>query len=72
MTTGSGGLGARPSLSLPCGPSGVAREEIAALPGISRHNANRCLKPLEGEGLLKLEFGGVSIIDLEYLPGCGE
>ena len=50
----------------------LSREEIGALPGIFRQNANRCLKRLEGEGLLKLEYGEVTIIDLEQLPGSGE
>jgi CRP/FNR family cyclic AMP-dependent transcriptional regulator len=50
----------------------VTQEEIGALTGISRQNANQCLKRLEKEGLLRLEYGGVTIIDLDRLRGYGE
>ncbi len=50
----------------------VTQEEIGALTGISRQNANQCLKRLEKEGLLRLEYGGVTIIDLERLRSYGE
>jgi CRP/FNR family transcriptional regulator, cyclic AMP receptor protein len=33
----------------------ITREEIGALSGISRQNANQCLKRLERDGLLRLE-----------------
>jgi Mn-dependent DtxR family transcriptional regulator len=42
------------------------------LSGISRQNANQCLKRLEKEGLLRLEYGGVTILDLERLRRYGE
>jgi CRP/FNR family transcriptional regulator, cyclic AMP receptor protein len=50
----------------------ITQEEIGALCGISRQNANQCLKRLEKEGLLRLEYGGVAIIDLDRLRGYGE
>jgi CRP-like cAMP-binding protein len=50
----------------------ITQEEIGALSGISRQNANQCLKRLEKEGLLRLEYGGVTIIDLDRLRGYGE
>ena len=50
----------------------VTQEEIGALTGISRQNANQCLKRLEREGLLRLEYGGVTIIDLERLRSYGD
>ena len=50
----------------------ITQEEIGALSGISRQNANQCLKRLEKEGLLRLEYGGVTIIDLERLRSYGE
>jgi CRP-like cAMP-binding protein len=50
----------------------VTQEEIGALTGISRQNANQCLKKLEKQGLLKLEYGGVTILDLERLRHYGE
>jgi CRP-like cAMP-binding protein len=50
----------------------ITQEEIGALSGISRQNANQCLKRLEKQGLLRLEYGGVTIIDLERLRHYGE
>ncbi len=50
----------------------ITQEEIGALSGISRQNANQCLKQLEKEGLLRLEYGGVTILDLERLRRYGE
>ena len=45
----------------------ITQEEIGALSGISRQSANQCLKTLEKEGLLRLEYGGITIIDLDRL-----
>jgi CRP/FNR family transcriptional regulator, cyclic AMP receptor protein len=50
----------------------ITQEEIGALSGISRQNANQCLKRLEKGGLLRLEYGGVTIIDLDSLRSYGE
>jgi CRP/FNR family transcriptional regulator, cyclic AMP receptor protein len=50
----------------------ITQEEIGALSGISRQNANQCLKKLEKEGLLRLEYGGVTVVDLERLRSYGE
>ena len=50
----------------------ITQEEIGALSGISRQNANQCLKRLEKDGLLRLEYGGVTIIDLDSLRGYGD
>jgi CRP/FNR family cyclic AMP-dependent transcriptional regulator len=50
----------------------ITQEEIGALSGISRQNANQCLKRLEKEGLLRLEYGDVTIIDLDRLRRYGE
>ena len=50
----------------------ITQEEIGALSGISRQNANQCLKRLEKEGLLRLEYGGVTILDLDRLRSYGE
>jgi CRP-like cAMP-binding protein len=50
----------------------ITQEEIGALSGISRQNANQCLNRLENEGLLRLEYGGVTILDLERLRYYGE
>jgi CRP/FNR family cyclic AMP-dependent transcriptional regulator len=50
----------------------ITQEEIGALSGISRQNANQCLKRLEKDGLLRLEYGGVTVVDLERLRNYGE
>jgi CRP/FNR family transcriptional regulator, cyclic AMP receptor protein len=50
----------------------ITQEEIGALSGISRQNANQCLKRLEKEGLLRLEYGGVTVVDLEGLRSYGD
>jgi CRP/FNR family transcriptional regulator, cyclic AMP receptor protein len=50
----------------------ITQEEIGALTGISRQNANQCLKKLEKQGLLRLEYGGLTIVDLDRLRGYGE
>jgi len=50
----------------------ITQEEIGALSGISRQNANQCLKRLEKEGLLRLEYGGVTVIELERLRHHGD
>jgi len=50
----------------------ITQEEMGALSGISRQNANRCLQTLEKQGLLRLEYGGVTVVDLEQLRSYGE
>src|SRR3954452_12630060 len=50
----------------------ITQEEIGALSGMSRQHANQCLKGLEKEGLLRLEYGGVTIVDLDRLRGYGD
>ena len=50
----------------------ITQEEIGALSGISRQNANQCLKRLEKDRLFRLEYGGVTVIDLERLCNYGE
>jgi CRP/FNR family transcriptional regulator, cyclic AMP receptor protein len=39
---------------------------------MSRQNANQCLNRLEKEGLLRLEYGGVTIVEIERLRYYGE
>ena len=50
----------------------ITQEEIGALSGMSRQNANRALNRLEKEGLLRLEYGGVTILNVERLRGYGD
>jgi CRP-like cAMP-binding protein len=45
----------------------ISQEEIGYLAGASRQRVNGSLKVLEERGLLKLEYGGVTVLDLEGL-----
>ena len=45
----------------------ITQEEIEALSGLLRQNANQCLKTLERAGLLRLEYGGITVLDLDGL-----
>ena len=56
------------------GPGSLLRCNIPVAEGQAVHHreANQCLKKLEKEGLLRLEYGGVTIVDLERLRSYGE
>lgn len=45
----------------------ISQEEIGYLSGASRQRANQALQLLEKEGLLKVDYGGIQILDLEGL-----
>ena len=47
----------------------ISQEEIGYLCSTSRQRANQALQLLEREGLLRLEYGGVTILDVEGLRG---
>lgn len=49
----------------------ITQEELGLLSGISRQGTNQCLKTLEKEGLLRVEYGGITIVDLERLRQYG-
>jgi CRP/FNR family transcriptional regulator, cyclic AMP receptor protein len=50
----------------------ISQEEIGYLTGVSRQRVNQALQVLEREGLLKTEYGGVSVLDLHRLQRFGE
>jgi CRP-like cAMP-binding protein len=50
----------------------IKQAEVGALSGISRENTNRCLNRLEQEGLLRLEYGGITVLDVDRLRHYGE
>jgi CRP/FNR family cyclic AMP-dependent transcriptional regulator len=50
----------------------ISQEEIGSLSGVSRQAANQSLKTLEGKGLLRIEHGGITVIDLAGLSRFGE
>ncbi|QSI76920.1 MULTISPECIES: Crp/Fnr family transcriptional regulator [Niveibacterium] len=49
----------------------ISQEEIGYLAGVSRQRVNQALKVLEQAGLLHVEYGGLTIKDLEGLRRFG-
>jgi CRP-like cAMP-binding protein len=49
----------------------ISQEEIGQLAGVSRQRVNRSLKLLEDAGFLRIEYGGITILDLEGLRRFG-
>lgn len=45
----------------------ISQEEIGQLVGLSRQRVNQALKRLEEAGLLRIEYGGVTVLDLDGL-----
>ena len=45
----------------------ISQEEIAQLAGLSRQRANQALQRLEQAGLLRIEYGGITVTDLAGL-----
>ena len=65
-----------PGCSIPCSTPtraqlAISQEEFGSLAGISRQMANTSLKLLESKGLLRVEHGGITAIDLERLSRYG-
>ena len=50
----------------------ISQEELGYLAGVSRQRANQALKVLEDAGLVKSEYGGIDVIDLEGLRSFGD
>jgi CRP/FNR family cyclic AMP-dependent transcriptional regulator len=49
----------------------ISQEEIGYLSGVSRQRVNQALQVLEKSGLLKVDYGGVRILDLQGLRDFG-
>ena len=45
----------------------LSQEEIGLLSGVSRQRTNEALHELERPGLLRVKFGGVTVLDLSGL-----
>lgn len=45
----------------------ISQEELGYLAGLSRQRVNQSLKQLENAGLLRIEYGGITVLDLEGL-----
>jgi CRP/FNR family cyclic AMP-dependent transcriptional regulator len=50
----------------------ITQEEIGMLSGLSRQVANKSLKVLEGQGLVRVEHGGITVLELDRLSRYGE
>ena len=49
----------------------ISQEEIGYLAGLSRQRANQALKALEKAGLVRVEYGGITVLDLAGLRSFG-
>ncbi|MEO8103625.1 MAG: Crp/Fnr family transcriptional regulator [Betaproteobacteria bacterium] len=49
----------------------ISQEEIGFLSGVSRQRVNQALQVLEKAGMLRVEYGGVTVLDLQGLQGFG-
>lgn len=50
----------------------ISQEEIGLLAGISRQRANQALKVLEQQGLVRVDYGEIEVLDLDGLRQYGE
>ena len=50
----------------------ISQEEIGLLAGISRQRVNQALRKLEDAGLLQIDYGSITILDLPGLRCFGE
>jgi CRP-like cAMP-binding protein len=49
----------------------ISQEEIGFLAGVSRQRVNQALQVLEKAGVLRIDYGGVTVVDLPGLQGFG-
>ena len=50
----------------------ISQEDLGYLAGVSRQRANQALKVLEDAGLVRSEYGGINVLDLEGLRSFGD
>lgn len=50
----------------------ISQEELGYLAGVSRQRANQGLKVLEDAGLVKSEYGGIHVLNLDGLRSFGD
>ncbi|MFZ2987327.1 Crp/Fnr family transcriptional regulator [Ideonella sp.] len=49
----------------------ITQQELAYLVGLSRQRVNAALKVLQAGGLIRIEYGGLRVLDLQGLRGYG-
>ena len=47
----------------------ITQQEMAYLVGLSRQRVNESLRTLEGQGMIRVEYGGLRVLDLAALRG---
>ena len=51
----------------------ITQQELGYLVGLSRQRVNEALRSLQAQGLIRIEYGGVRVLDLpglrRYVPG---
>ncbi|MBX3619299.1 MAG: Crp/Fnr family transcriptional regulator [Rhizobacter sp.] len=47
----------------------LPQEQLALMLGVSRQTANKALRALEAQGVLKLRYGAIEVVDLPRLAG---
>lgn len=50
----------------------ISQEELGQLVGLSRQRVNQALKCLEAEGMLRVDYGGITVLDVDRLRRYGE
>ena len=50
----------------------ISQGELGLLCGMSRQVTNKCLKVLESKDLLRVEHGGITVLELARLVRYGE
>jgi DNA-binding GntR family transcriptional regulator len=48
----------------------ITQQELGYLIGLSRQRTNEALNSLQDKGLIRIEYGGVRVLDLERLRGA--
>ena len=49
----------------------ITQQELGYLVGLSRQRVNEALRVLQAEALIRVEYGGLRVLDLERLRGFG-
>jgi DNA-binding GntR family transcriptional regulator len=49
----------------------ITQQELGYLVGLSRQRVNEALRALQASALIRVEYGGVRVLDLERLRGFG-
>ena len=49
----------------------ITQQELGYLVGLSRQRVNEALRALQAEALIRVEYGGLRVLDLERLRGFG-